>query len=325
MKRTILALLMAMCVLTGCGASGGNAMADSAPMENVTNGFYDKGNYDYGYGWSDDAVTEEMPSAPGSGKLDADVTNDPLANAKIIYTADVTLETRDFDAANTALTALVSSMGGYFERNELNQGGTYRSVYCTVRVPAERFEELLTEVGTVAHLTYCNKYSENVSEAYYDLEARLTTQRTKLQRLQELLAEAKNMADIITIESEISETELQIEYLTGSLRRYDSLIGYSTVNISLREVYRLSDEEVAPVTFGERLVNAFKRGMEQAVDNFEDFLIYIARNWLSLLVWAALIGGGITLIRRRIRKHREEKLSGVKTVRNKKSDDADEE
>ena len=49
---------------------------------------------------------------------------------------------------------------------------------------------------------------------YYDNEARLTTQRTKLERLQELLSKAEAMEDIITIESAISETELQIEYLT---------------------------------------------------------------------------------------------------------------
>ena len=52
------------------------------------------------------------------------------------------------------------------------------------------------------------------------------------------------MEDIIALESALSETELQIEYLTGSLRRYDSLVGYSTVNLQLREVYRLAQPEL---------------------------------------------------------------------------------
>ena len=87
------------------------------------------------------------------------------------------------------------------------------------------------------------EYLDDVSEAYYDQESRLTTQRTKLERLQELLRQAQDMEDIITIESAISETELEIEFLTGSLRKYDSQINYSTITLSLREVYRREERE----------------------------------------------------------------------------------
>lgn len=318
MKRTILALLLTVSLLTGCGASM-NSATGGAPMDNGYKESYDAVG-DYDNGWVTEDSKAEMPQAPESSMTGSDVSNTALENAKIIYTADMTLETREFDAASNALAALVSSLGGYFERNELNQGSTYRSVYCVIRVPASRFAEFLEQAGEVAHMTYCNQYSQNVSEAYYDLEARLTTQRTKLQRLQELLAKADNMADIITIESAISDTELQIEYLTGSLRKYDSLIDYSTINLSLREVYRLSNEEVTPVTFGERLTTAFKRGLDQGIDNLEDFVISVARNWLTLIVWAVIIAVAVVLIRRRIRNHRAAKGGSVKPFWNKNSE-----
>ena len=312
MKRTILALLLILSLLTGCGgAAMNNAGSDRAPQESMTGGSmgYDKG--DYNYGWAEDSM--DSPEAPNSSMTGSDVSNAPLENAKIIYTADMTLETRDYEQASAALAALVSSVGGYFESRELNQGGTYRSVYCVIRVPASRFTEFLEQAGEVAHMTYRNEHSQNVSEAYYDLEARLTTQRTKLSRLHELLAKAQNMADIITIESAIADTELQIEYLTGSLRKYDSLIDYSTINLSLREVYRLSNEEVTPVTFGDRLATALKRGLDQGVDNLEDFVISVARNWLTLIVWAVIIAVAVVLIRRRVRARRAAKNGSVQT------------
>ena len=326
MKRTILALILMVSLLTGCGgASMDNATSDWAPQENGASGGSMKGDYDYGYGDDNGWVTEEskaeMPEDPESSMTGSDVSNSPLENAKIIYTADMTLETRDFDQAGSALTALVNSVGGYFESRELNQGGTYRSVYCVIRVPASRFLEFLDQAGEVAHMTYRNEYSQNVSEHYYDLEARLTTQRTKLSRLQELLAKADNMADIITIESAISDTELQIEYLTGSLRKYDSLIDYSTVNLSLREVYRLSNEEVTPVTFGERLSSAFNRGLERGIDNVEDFVISLARNWLTLIIWAVIIIVAVVLIRRRIRKRRAAKGGTTTQAFRRKNDE----
>ena len=312
MKRTILALILMLSLLTGCGGASMNAGSDWAPQENgMTSGSlgYDKDYYDGGYGWAEDSMAS--PEAPNSSMTDSTVSNSALENAKIIYTADMTLETRDYEQASDALTALVNSVGGYFQSRELNQGSTYRSVYCVIRVPASRFTEFLEQAGEVAHMTYRNEYSQNVSEAYYDLEARLTTQRTKLDRLHELLAKADNMADIITIESAIADTELQIEYLTGSLRKYDSLIDYSTINLSLREVYRLSNEEVTPVTFGERLASAFQRGLDRGIDDLEDFVISIARNWLTLIVWAVIIAVAVVLIRRRVRNRRAAKSGSV--------------
>ena len=102
------------------------------------------------------------------------------------------------------------------------------------------------------------------------------------------LAQAAGMEDIIALESAISETELQIEQLTGSLRKYDSLVGYSTIHLYLWEVYRLSTDEEVPVTFGQRLGAAFSTGFQRGVDGLEDFVITVARNWLSLLVFAAV-------------------------------------
>ena len=59
----------------------------------------------------------------------------------------------------------------------------------------------------MCHVVYMSSSAENITEAYYDTDSRLKTAQIKLERLQNLLANADNMADIITIESAISETE----------------------------------------------------------------------------------------------------------------------
>ena len=299
MKKTIPALLLVLLLLTGCGGSAPmNNAATESIMQNgaAAGGAYDTG---YDYGWI--GAAPEAPKEESSSMVTGSTTSNSPApqSAKMIYTADVTLQTKEYDAAAAALNALVAELGGYFETRELNQGGTYRSMFCVVRVPADQFTPFLDRAGTLANMTYRSEHADNVSEAYYDLEARLTTQRTKLQRLQELLAKAENMEDIITLESAISETELQIEYLTGSLRHYDSLIGFSTINLSLHEVYRLSTEEETPVTFGDRLSAAFKRGFERGVSDLEDFVISVARNWMTLIVWGVIIAVAVVVIRRR--------------------------
>jgi hypothetical protein len=225
-----------------------------------------------------------------SGDLDVSAVNEALSEAKMIYTGDLSLETREFDDAVAALDALVDSLGGYYEARELYQWhSSARSLCATVRVPAAKFEDFLTQAGDVAHATSCNRYSQNVSEDYYDISARLQTQQTKLDRLQTLLAQAESMEDIISLESAISDTELQIEYLTGSLRSYDSQVDYSTVTVNLDEVSRLSTDQEPTATFSQRFVSALGTGFTRGVSGAEDFVLSLARNWVSLLVFAAVV------------------------------------
>ena len=310
MKKRLFALLwsaMLLLSLAACGGSakGGdmNSAAQTAPSATDAVHFATDEKYDMPMeemGWESDAMPAPEPESPegGYGGMDGSYGGVP-ANAKIIYTADMSLETKEFDEAQQALEDVVNELGGYFESRSVNQGGHYRSLDCTVRVPVKNFITFLDRAGETAHVTNRSEYLEDVSEAYYDQEARLATQRIKLERLQELLGKAENMADIITIESAISETELQIEYLTGSLRQYDSQINYSTVSIYLREVYRLSTDEEAPVTFGDRIASAFSSGLSSGVANLDDFAIFVARNWLSLLILIAVIAAAVLFFRRR--------------------------
>lgn len=300
MKKKVLALWAALLLLslTACGGNGSGGMksadqtAPSVPMESPAQ----NADFSVDSGWNgapspEPAAVEEI-MAGGSGLP---------ANTKVIYTAEINLETKDFDSASQELADLVNELEGYFESRDLSQGGV-RRLTCTIRVPAKNFTALLDRAGETAHVTSRSEYLEDVSEAYYDQEVRLTTQRTKLDRLHELLSKAESMEDIIALETAISDTELQIEYLTGSLRKYDSLIGYSTITLYLQEVYRLSTDEEVPVTFGQRLGAAFSTGLLRGVEGLEDFAISIARNWVSLLILAAIAAAAVLAFRRSRRR-----------------------
>lgn len=310
MKKKYLSLFLAFLLLlslAACGGSsngGSDSNTSSAPQPHYTANSdmaaAELADAPQDMGWEESGAPLESYSESHNGLP---------AGTKMIYTADVELESKEFDDAVKAITAAVTEMNGYFESRSISQGGRYRSLSCTVRVPAENYLGFLDLVGETAHMTHRSDYSDDVSEAYYDEEARLTTQRTKLERLQELLSQAEDMADIITIESAISETELEIEYLTGSLRKYDSLINYSTVNLNLYEVYRLSTDEEVPMTFGERFANAFLTGFENGLAALDDLVIAIARNWLTLLIWVAVIAVAAVLIRRHGKRRKAAKLA----------------
>lgn len=280
----LLALMMALS-LAACGAK--SASYDTAATAEA----------EYGYGGS-----SGMPQEAPEEYWDADsavTANEAKKDAKMIYRASLDMQTLDFDKAMADITALVDKTGGYFENKSISSySSNYRNASLTVRVPSEQYESFCNQVGELCHVTWSDSSAENITQTYYDTQSRLETAKIKLDRLQELLSKATSMEDIITIESAISETEYEIEGLSGTLRNYDALVSYSTVCLNLSEVYRLSGTEDAPKTFGEKLGNAFSEGLREAGEMLENIALWLVYNWLSLLIWAAILVAGIALVRR---------------------------
>ena len=287
-----LAVLLAL-VLAACGA-GGATGSDAADAVTSSESIASNGSYGGG------AVYEEA---------ETDASQSTGSGEKMIHTAYLEMETTEFDQAVTALAALTEELGGYYETSSVgDRGNGYRRADYTVRVPAEQYEVFLNQAGELCHEIWRDASQQNISEVYYDTEGRLRTQQIKLERLQALLEQADNMADIITIESAISETELQIEDLSGTLRHYDDQVDYATVNISLQEVYRLSNTEEAPAGFLERLGSAFSHGGSAFVNTLENLAVALAYGWIWIvLLAAAAVAAFRVLRRRRLRRNPSQK------------------
>ena len=288
---SILLSLILLFSLTACGSAAMDS-ATTAPMAPGSANGAMKEEMGFDYAVPDTPAEAPMPAPNVSGGSEL-VSSTLPENVKMIYRGYLYLESTAFDTATAGLQELVSQMGGYFETSELNNYSPYRSAFYVVRVPSAKYNEFCGKVGTLAQLNSQRHTSENVSEAYYDTESRLVTQRTKLDRLQELLAKADKMEDIITLESAIAETELAIERLTGTLRKYDALVDYATVEISLEEVYVLTEQEQPVIGFWPKLAEAFKTGTNRFVDDVENFALRFARNWISrlisLCIWVVII------------------------------------
>ena len=301
-KLTLLfALILLISLFAGCGSSKSDSasmettMATSSSVSNNTSAAYG-----YAYDMEAPAAAEKSESvettAAGGGIAQA--------NVKMIYSADISLQTTEFDEATAKMSELVSSLGGYFEASSVDNYGSYRYGSYTIRVPAEHFESFCNQLSQLCQLNSISRSADDISEVYYDTEARLTTQRTKLERLQELLAQAESMEDIITLESAISETELAIENLTGTLRHYDSLVGYSTIRVSIDEVYKLEEVEEPVIGFGAKLASAFKRGCTRFVSNLQDMALSFAYHWVGWVLFLAVAAVVIVIAVRRVKARR---------------------
>lgn len=307
----VISLAMSLCLL-GCGGSsgGGNKLSaspqaapSSAAYSGSTNNIAapapEPEEWDY---WSYDD-TETAAEAPMDGSASATAGQEEPQfvmpdSRKIIRHASMDLETQEFDAALRSIQQAVANAGGYIESQDQGGGTSYASRgryqeerYASIqaRVPSGKLNEVISSVGGFCNVLSQSESMEDITDNYYDVQAHLNTLRIQEERLLAILEKAEKLEDVITLESALSDVRYQIESLTASLRRMDSQVTYSYLNLSLREVVEYQVVQEKPRTFGERLKEAGGDGLEDMVNGLQSFAISIARIGPSLLVWLAII------------------------------------
>lgn len=281
MKKRLLPLFLALLLsLSACGSSSGGSDSSASA-----------GNASADNGWAEAA----MDAADTADGADFSAVR---RNAKLILNADLSLETQDFEKSAADIEKMTAEAGGYIESS-----GTYgdtgsRSANYTLRVPQEKFEQFYAQLGENMHVVSRSRSSEDVTEQYTDIETRLATLQTKHERLLSLLEKADKMEDIIALENALADCEYEIDSLTGSKRRYDDLVGFSTFYINLREVQTLT-ATADGTGFGAQLTQAAKTGARGLADVVRGTILGVVMFWPAVILVIAGTAAGVILHRRR--------------------------
>ncbi len=267
--------------LVACGNSNEESAADGYHMPDMnyeeTGAGFSVTN-DVNKGKSGEA---EQPAAPQQ--------QESKKTFKLIYRADIYLQTLDFDESLEAIEKIVEEKKGYFESRQINNGTYYtdsdgKTGSFTIRVPFEKYKDFLDMVSGACHVVSLSQNIEDIGAAYFDTENRIKTLEIKEERLQKLLSAATKMSDIIELESALSDNEYALESLKSQLRDYDSLVDYSTITLSLESVETLSENVNVKLNFGQRLWLSVKNGANDFVRGFENIAVWFSYNLLQLAV-----------------------------------------
>lgn len=279
--------LLAAVLLAGCGSisskDGGYYATESPIAEGAA--------YDTAAGAANSSIVpEELPDS-----------TDETAQ-KIIYNADINMESTDFDAARDTLLAAVDDYGAWMEYSSLSGDAKDhdRYAYYTVRVPVENYRTFLAAVGEAGSVLDLSETAENITSSYIDVQARLSALEAQRDRLNELADQAETTADLLEIESQLSDVQYQLENYTRQLKSMDQQVSYSTVDIRLSEVATLTP---TGTTFGERVVDAFADGWRGFVVFLQGFVLAVIYLWPVLLVVGIIVALAVTLTKRRRKNH----------------------
>ena len=222
-----------------------------------------------------------------------------VAGEKIIYTADIALETKNYDDARAALEQALADAGGWMESSSEYSYDNARTLSMTLRVPAGNYESFLAAAGETASLVRRSENADDVTAQYTDVAGRIANLEGQRDRLRELQAGAETLSDLLAIEAQLSDVQYQLESWQGQLDWYDDQIASCTVTINLREV-----ETYTPTgeTFLERLGAAFAEGWQNFVTGLASIAVVLAGLWPVVLLVIAVLAVVIVIRRRRRRR-----------------------
>ena len=306
-------------IATGNQLSAQDSALPSTPKMAVTRSMDQSPSYasDAGYSESSDSAASYSNEMSASGAdygvlgpspdTYAEISGDDLpSGTKLVRTADVTLVSSSFDSDSAAIRTLTSTVGGYVE--SMNQSGDKASgknrvIYYHLRIPSDQLDGFLTGLEGIGRMTEHSESSEDMSTEYSDTSMRLKTQKDKLARLQQLMAQATDVSDLLEIENSIADTQYEIDRYESSLRTIDRDVDKSAVTVTLREETPAEVAQAKELTLGERIRNGFEASLKGLGEFLRNMLVFVVM-CLPVLVPVAVISVILWLILR-ARKQRK--------------------
>jgi hypothetical protein len=217
----------------------------------------------------------------------------PSIARKIIYDAQVELIVDSVDPVAKKVGSLVQDARGYVaDQNVTGSPGTQRSMRWRFRIPVEQFDSFVDSIVALGELERNNRTSQDVTEQYYDLEARIKNKRVEEQTLNKILQERSGkLEDVLKIEVELSRVRGEIEQFEGKIRVLESLSSLATLTLNIRERDKYAPAAPIVADFGTQIARTWGDSLLDLKNMGKSAVLWAVSwaIWIPFLVVAALV------------------------------------
>jgi hypothetical protein len=283
----------------GDSSDGNRAGIDTPPSAAGITGVEEQENA-FAKGSSPAATTE-------SSLLNAD-TDDYRDGRMIIQTANIRMDVEKYDEVMTTLKTMVADSGGYIEnettsyKNYYSETDNLKYGYITIRMPSEVFNATLEQIKALGLVTMNASNASDITKAYRDTAAEIENLKVTEARLREIMNQAVEIADILTIENELTRIRGSISSYEKQIKDWESLVDMTTITLEMNEVKSLKPI-VEPID--ESLFGKAKEGLINTINDIrralENFVIWLVSN-SPILVLLAIAAYIISIIYKRRKK-----------------------
>ncbi|WP_343242092.1 DUF4349 domain-containing protein [Streptomyces sp. SID9727] len=214
-----------MLALSGCGASGDDA--SSAADRGVAGPQQQRGGAAAG--------KAEAPAADSAGTKQRQKDPTPTAT-HVIRTASLSVEVKDVPKAAARARTAVQGAGGLVEKETTERiDSALDSSHLVLRVPQDAYDEVLRELSGTGKLVSRTSAAKDVTDQVVDIDSRIATQRASVARVRKLMDRAGKLADVVTLEGELSSRQAALESLLAQQASLKDRTTLATITLDLAE------------------------------------------------------------------------------------------
>ncbi|WP_392542232.1 DUF4349 domain-containing protein [Oryzobacter telluris] len=242
-------LLVAGLTVAGCGAGGGAGDSGAASGASVSDEMAPQSGRGVVQGG---AVAPDAATADGSKEAPAAGTGTPTVDfaasaQKLARRANIALTVDDVDVAAAKVRAVAASEKGLVlaesissEPDDVATGG-FSTI--TISVPTTRLDAALDRTAEIGKVHSRNTSTDDVTAQYVDTASRVETMESSVERVRALMSKATRLADIVSLESELSRRQADLEAVKSQLAALDGQVSMAPIEVRLS-----TDEKVLEVT-----------------------------------------------------------------------------
>jgi len=189
----------------------------------------------------------EEPQITGSSE--AAILNN--IERKLVKRANIKIKVENIESADVSVSDLMKKYGAYAASTEIDE---YDRLY-SLRVPVLKYDSFLSEMEGMGRIIRWSETTEDVTLTYYDIEGRLAAKNELLKTYQSYLGRAKNIEEILSVETRIADLQNEIDWTGTQLRNLANLVDYATVELYLSGPFVSTANKTE--TFGEKIKALF--------------------------------------------------------------------
>jgi hypothetical protein len=221
-------VLLGFIAVAGCSKSSNNSTSSSPDQKEIGSG-----------GNAAGAPAEPAPApafASDGTTKDSNAQTQPLMpvdQRSLIYTGSINVRVDSVVPAADRAIALTLGLGGIVagDNRSLSNGGSQATL--VLRVPADKFASTLDSLAQLGTEEGRQVTAEDVTDKLVDLDARIAAQRASVDRVRALLAQAQSIADIVSIEGELTRRQADLDSLVQRRAAMSGLVDLATITAVL--------------------------------------------------------------------------------------------
>jgi len=294
MKRNLFIILAVVAVFLVIGftfssmASGGRGALLSA------NG---SSPFGYGGGGAPEVAQAPMPAADmdsfaaeesARSSVSSDAAQQETQDRLVIENAELAIVVENPETRMAEIGDMARQMGGFVVSSNFYQdtstGRELPQANIVIRVPSESLDDALAKIKEGAlDVPRENRYGEDVTSQYVDLQAQLKAKQAAEEKLLEIMDQATRAEDVLAIYLQVQNVQTEIEQLTARIKYLEESAALSAINVQL-----ITEESTRPLEIGPwKPEGAAKEAIQDLIFFFQNLIDFLIR--FVLLVLPAML------------------------------------